>query len=87
MTHVLAVGTRKGLWLFRSEDRRTWTSDGPHFLMQEVASVAIELSAELSVDADASPVDAAAAAATAAATSARRTRIRIDAVDASCAMA
>ena len=42
MAHVLAVGTRKGLWLFRSEDRRTWTSDGPHFLMQEVASVAID---------------------------------------------
>ena len=42
MTVLLAVGTRKGLWLFRSDDRRTWTSDGPHFLMQETAAVAID---------------------------------------------
>ncbi len=42
MTHVVAVGTRKGLWLLKSEDRRTWTADGPHFPMQEVASVAVD---------------------------------------------
>lgn len=42
MTVVLAVGTRKGLFLYRSDDRRTWTVDGPHFLMSETASVAID---------------------------------------------
>ena len=42
MTYVLAIGTRKGLWLARSDDRRTWTLDGPHLLMQEVASVSID---------------------------------------------
>lgn len=29
-TTLLSVSTRKGLWFFRSEDRRTWTVDGPH---------------------------------------------------------
>ena len=30
MTDLLAIGTRKGLWLARSDDdRRTWTVDGP----------------------------------------------------------
>src|SRR3954470_1321931 len=43
MTTVLAIGTRKGLWLARSEDRRSWTLDGPHLLMQEVAAVAIDI--------------------------------------------
>lgn len=42
MTTLLAIGTRKGLWLARSEDRRTWTLDGPHLLMQEVAAVAVD---------------------------------------------
>ncbi|MGN6688179.1 MAG: WD40/YVTN/BNR-like repeat-containing protein [Actinomycetales bacterium] len=42
MTTLLAIGTRKGLWLARSEDRRQWTLDGPHLLMQEVAAVAID---------------------------------------------
>jgi len=42
MTVVLAVGTRKGLWLYRSDDRRTWTVDGPHFLMQETAAVGFD---------------------------------------------
>jgi hypothetical protein len=47
MTVLLAIGTRKGLWLARSDDdRRTWTVDGPHFLMREVASVAIDLRAD-----------------------------------------
>ena len=40
MTDLLAIGTRKGLWLARSDDdRRTWTVDGPHLLAQEVAAV------------------------------------------------
>jgi photosystem II stability/assembly factor-like uncharacterized protein len=39
---LLAIGTRKGLWLARSEDRSTWTLDGPHFLMREVPSIAID---------------------------------------------
>jgi photosystem II stability/assembly factor-like uncharacterized protein len=42
MTTLLAIGTRKGLWLARSEDRRRWSLDGPHLLMQEVAAVAID---------------------------------------------
>jgi hypothetical protein len=43
MTDLLAIGTRKGLWLARSDDgRRTWTVDGPHLLAQEVASVSID---------------------------------------------
>jgi hypothetical protein len=40
---LLAIGTRKGLWLARSDDdRRTWTLDGPHLLAQEVAAVAVD---------------------------------------------
>jgi hypothetical protein len=39
---LVAIGTRKGLWLARSDDRRTWTLDGPHLLMTEVPSVAID---------------------------------------------
>ncbi len=43
MTHLLAIGTRKGLWLARSDDgRRTWTVDGPHLLAQEVAAVSVD---------------------------------------------
>lgn len=38
---VLMAGTRKGLWVGRSdEDRREWTWSGPHFDMEEVYSVA-----------------------------------------------
>jgi photosystem II stability/assembly factor-like uncharacterized protein len=29
-TTQLAVATRKGLWFFRSDDRRAWSIDGPH---------------------------------------------------------
>lgn len=37
------VGTRKGLWVGRSEDHReTWTWDGPHFDMEEVYSCLID---------------------------------------------
>lgn len=39
---LLGIGTRKGLWLARSDDRITWTLDGPHFLMREVPSIAID---------------------------------------------
>ncbi|SFT96395.1 hypothetical protein SAMN05660657_04280 [Geodermatophilus amargosae] len=43
MADLLAIGTRKGLWLARSDDdRRTWTLDGPHLLSQEVAAVGID---------------------------------------------
>jgi hypothetical protein len=37
------VGTRKGLWLGRSDERReTWRWDGPHFNMEEVYSCLID---------------------------------------------
>src|SRR3954465_2452128 len=40
MPDLLAVGTRKGLFLARSDDgRRTWTVDGHHLLAQGVADV------------------------------------------------
>jgi len=41
-TTLLTIGTRKGLWLARSDDRRTWALEGPHLLMSEVASVAVD---------------------------------------------
>jgi len=40
MTVAVAIGTRKGLFVARSDDRESWTLEGPHFLMEEVASVA-----------------------------------------------
>jgi hypothetical protein len=43
MTVLLMVGTRKGLWLARSDDdRQSWTLDGPRFLMQEIPACAID---------------------------------------------
>lgn len=42
MTDLLAIGTRKGLWLARSDDRRTWSIDGPHLLAQEIAAVSVD---------------------------------------------
>ena len=30
----LLVGTRKGLWTLRSEDRRSWSADEPAFFGQ-----------------------------------------------------
>ena len=40
---ILLVGTRKGLWIGRSDASRTrWEWDEPHFLMSEVASCAID---------------------------------------------
>ncbi len=43
----VAIGTRKGLFLARSRDgRATWEIDGPHFTMEEVYSVGIDVRAE-----------------------------------------
>ena len=39
---VLMIGTRKGLWIARSEDREAWTLSGPDDVMGEVHSVAID---------------------------------------------
>src|SRR6476646_215446 len=40
---VALVGTRKGLWIGRSDERReTWEWDGPHFDMQEVYSCMVD---------------------------------------------
>ena len=39
---VLAIGTRKGLWLAHSDDRVRWRVEGPHFLAQEIAAVSID---------------------------------------------
>ena len=39
---VVGIGTRKGLWLARSEDRRTWSLEGPRFMMREVPSIAFD---------------------------------------------
>jgi len=39
---LMMIGTRKGLWIGRSDERRgTWLLDGPHFLMNAVYSCAI----------------------------------------------
>ncbi|HET7477782.1 MAG TPA: exo-alpha-sialidase [Dermatophilaceae bacterium] len=46
MTTMVAIGTRKGLWLASSPDRQRWTMDGPHFLMNEVASVVVDTRTE-----------------------------------------
>ncbi|NED97329.1 exo-alpha-sialidase [Phytoactinopolyspora alkaliphila] len=43
---LVAVGTRKGLWLLRSSDRRSWSVDGPHLLMKSVAACAIDTRGE-----------------------------------------
>ncbi|MGH3414578.1 MAG: WD40/YVTN/BNR-like repeat-containing protein [Marmoricola sp.] len=43
MDTVLLVGTRKGLWIGRSDERRTdWSWTGPHFNMTDVYSVMID---------------------------------------------
>lgn len=39
---LLAVGTKKGLWLGTSTDRQNYEFTGPHFLMQEVPSIGID---------------------------------------------
>ena len=40
---VLMIGTRKGLWIARSdEDRQEWTVDGPHLPLMEVYSCMVD---------------------------------------------
>jgi photosystem II stability/assembly factor-like uncharacterized protein len=39
---LVAIGTRKGLWLARSSDRQDWQVSGPHLPMVEIPSVAID---------------------------------------------
>jgi len=41
-TFLLAVGTKKGLWLGTSTDRQDYAFTGPHFLMQEIPSIGID---------------------------------------------
>ena len=41
-TTQLAVATRKGLWFFRSTDRRTWSVDGPHHFGAMVHHVVLD---------------------------------------------
>src|SRR4051794_23424620 len=43
---LLMIGTRKGLWLARSEDRTTWEVSGPDDVMGDVHSVAIDKRSE-----------------------------------------
>lgn len=40
--YLVAIGTKKGLWLARSKDRKEWALDGPHFLMTEIPSIGID---------------------------------------------
>ena len=43
MGTLLLVGTRKGLWIGRSDDaRQDWTWSGPHFQMEDVYSAMID---------------------------------------------
>jgi len=42
MDILLAIGTRKGLWLARSSDRRNWEISGPQFPVADVKAVAID---------------------------------------------
>jgi BNR/Asp-box repeat len=43
MTVLLMIGTRKGLWLARSDDqRKRWELGDPHFFMQEIPACAID---------------------------------------------
>ncbi|WP_427015802.1 WD40/YVTN/BNR-like repeat-containing protein [Pseudarthrobacter sp. P1] len=39
---LLAVGTKKGLWLGTSTDRQSFDFTGPHFLMNEIPSIGID---------------------------------------------
>ncbi|MFL6120806.1 WD40/YVTN/BNR-like repeat-containing protein [Actinophytocola sp.] len=42
MTVVLAIGTRKGMWLATSEDRASWEVTGPHHPMTDVYAVGFD---------------------------------------------
>ncbi len=47
MTTLVMVGTRKGLWIGTSDDRRQeWSWTGPHFKMEEVYSVMVDTRGE-----------------------------------------
>ncbi|MEQ6902331.1 exo-alpha-sialidase [Nocardioides sp. YIM 152588] len=46
MTTVLLVGTRKGQWVGRSEDRASWEFSGPHHDMEEVYSGLVDARGE-----------------------------------------
>ncbi len=39
---LLAVGTKKGLWLGTSADRKSYDFTGPHFLMHEIPSIGLD---------------------------------------------
>ena len=41
-SYVLAIGTKKGMWLATSTDRKDWSFSGPHFIMSEVPSIGID---------------------------------------------
>ena len=41
-TITLAVSTRKGLWFYRTTDRRSWTVDGPHHFGSIVHHVVVD---------------------------------------------
>lgn len=42
MPTILMIGTRKGLWVGRSEDRADWSFTGPHHDMEEVYSCLVD---------------------------------------------
>jgi photosystem II stability/assembly factor-like uncharacterized protein len=42
MTTVLAIGTKKGLWLATSDDRVSWRVTGPHHSMNDVYAVGFD---------------------------------------------
>lgn len=42
METLLAIGTRKGLWLARSRDRQGWELSGPQFAVSDVKAVGID---------------------------------------------
>lgn len=43
MQVLLGIGTRKGLWLARSDDgRKNWELDGPHFAVADVKALGID---------------------------------------------
>jgi BNR/Asp-box repeat len=39
---IVAIGTKKGLWVATSDDRSTWSLAGPHLYMNEVPSVVLD---------------------------------------------
>jgi photosystem II stability/assembly factor-like uncharacterized protein len=39
---MLLVATRKGAWLYHTNDRRAWRADGPHFLGHEISHLVLD---------------------------------------------